>query len=119
MFRRIRVYGGVPWAFERHWNRLARDADRVQIPLTHDPATVLEAVRKVIGANRGQAGCIRIYFVFNKGSPWASNERLPADDLLIYSTDLPVRVGPPDLGAMPTRRHPSSPLAVTKPTASP
>ena len=45
IFSTLRVYEGVPWAFERHCNRLARDADRVQIPLTHDPAAVGDAVR--------------------------------------------------------------------------
>jgi branched-chain amino acid aminotransferase len=117
IFTTIRVYEGVPWAFERHWNRLARDADRVQIPFTREPAAVLEAVRKVIGANRVQSGCIRIYFVFNQGTPWRSNERLPTVDLLIYSTDLPVRVGPADLVVMLNGRHASSPLAGTKVTA--
>src|SRR5260370_29837571 len=77
IFSTLRVYEGVPWAFERHWKRLARDADRVQIPLAHDPATVREAVVKVIGANLVQFGGILIYFVSNKGTPWHSIERLP------------------------------------------
>src|SRR5258708_13991935 len=69
IFSTIRVYEGVPWAFERHWNRLARAPDRVQIPLTHDPATFLEAGRSVIGANRGQSVGLPILSVFNTQSP--------------------------------------------------
>jgi branched-chain amino acid aminotransferase len=117
LFTTMRVYDGVPWAFERHWNRLARDADRVQIPIAHDPAAVLEGVRKVISSNRVQSGCVRIYFIFNTGTPWRSNERLPTVDLLICSTDLPTRVGPTDLAVMLNGRHASSPLAGTKVTA--
>jgi len=117
LFSTLRVYEGLVWAFERHWKRLIRDADRVQIPVTHDPATVVEGIRKVIAANQVRSGCIRIYFVFNKSTAWHSSERMPAVDLLIYSTDLPIRVGSTELTVMPHGRHAASPLAGTKVTA--
>jgi len=117
LFSTLRVYEGLVWAFERHWKRLMRDADRVQVPVTHDPATVLEGIRKVIAANQVRSGCIRIYFVFNKSTAWHSSERMPAVDLLIYSTDLPIRVGSTELTVMSHGRHAASPLAGTKVTA--
>ncbi len=117
LFTTLRVYDGVPFAFERHWNRLTRDADRVQLPLTHQGAAVLDCVRQVIAANQAQQGCIRIYFILNKGTIWSSDETAPAVDLLICSIDLPVRVGPTQLGVMAHGRHAANPLAGTKVTS--
>lgn len=117
IFTTLRVYDGVPFAFERHWNRLSRDADRVQLPLTHTTAAVRAAVGQVIAANRVQSGCIRIYFILNKGTTWAGDESFPPVDLIIYSGDLPVRVGPTQLTLMPNGRHAASSLAGTKVTA--
>jgi len=117
LFSTLRVYEGIPWAFDRHWKRLVRDADRVQIPVAQDAPTVLDSIRKVIAANQVRSGCIRIYFVFNKSTAWHSSERMPAVDLLIYSTELPVRVGSTELTVMPHGRHAASPLAGTKVTA--
>ncbi len=117
IFTTLRVYDGVPFAFERHWNRLSRDADRVQLPLTHTTTAVRAAVGQVIAANRVQNGCIRIYFILNRGTVWASDESFPPVDLIIYSADLPVRVGPTQLTLMPNGRHAANPLAGTKVTA--
>ena len=60
LFSTLRVYESVPWAFDRHWKRLVRDADRVQIPVAHDAPTILDSIRKVIAANQVRSGCIRI-----------------------------------------------------------
>ncbi len=117
LFTTVRVYEGVPFAFERHWERLRRDADRVQVQLSLDAAAVLERLHQVIAANRLQSGCARIYFIHNQSTLWQSDERFPPVDLLIYSTDLPVRAGPTQLTVMPNARHASNPLAGTKVTA--
>ncbi len=114
LFTTVRVYEGVPFAFERHWERLRRDADRVQVQLSLDAAAVLERLHQVIAANRLQSGCARIYFIHNQSTLWQSDERFPPVDLLIYSTDLPVRAGPTQLTVMPNARHASNPLAGTK-----
>lgn len=117
LFTTLRVNDGVPFAFERHWERLKRDADRVQVQLPFDAATVLDRLRQLIAANRLQSGCARLYFVRNRDALWQSDERFPPVDMLIYSIDLPARVGPVQLTVMPHARHASNPLAGTKVTA--
>jgi branched-chain amino acid aminotransferase len=117
LFSTLRVYDGVPFAFERHWNRLARDADRVQIPLSYSPAAARDAVDRLIAANAVQSGCLRIYFIFNRGTIWHSDEPLPTVDLILCSTDLPARVGPAQLALMPNGRQAANPLSGTKVTA--
>ncbi len=117
LFSTLRVYEGLPFAFERHWERLTRDADRTQIPLPHGPTATRKAIHQVIAANRVLAGCIRLYFIFNKVTIWHSDEAVPTVDLIIYSTDLPIRVGPTQLALMANGRHAANPLSGTKVTA--
>src|ERR1700687_2837129 len=74
IFTTLRVSDGMPFAFERHWNRLARDASRIQIPLMVDSGAVRNSVCELIAANQIKSGCIRIYFVFNKATIWHSDE---------------------------------------------
>jgi branched-chain amino acid aminotransferase len=117
IFTTLRVADGVPFAFERHWNRLARDASRIQIPLMVDSGAVRNFVGELIAANQIKSGCIRIYFVFNKATIWHSDESFPPVDLIIYSTDLPARVGPTQLAVMAHGRHAANPLTGAKVTA--
>jgi len=117
LFSTLRTYDGIPFAFERHWERLARDADRTQISLPQGPNAVRKAIHQVVAANRVGAGCVRVYFIANKATIWHSDEALPAVDLIIYSSDLPTRSGPARLALMPHGRHAANPLTGTKVTA--
>ncbi len=117
LFTTMRIYDGVPFAFERHWSRLTRDAERIQLPLTHTADVVRRALDEVVRANHAQSGCARIYFVFNKIGIWGSDEPFPAVDLIIYSAPLPARVGPTQLAVMPHGRHAQNPLTGTKVTS--
>ena len=40
LFTTIRIVEGVPFAFERHWRRLHRDAERTHCPFPYDEGTV-------------------------------------------------------------------------------
>ena len=117
IFTTLRVSDGVPFAFERHWNRLTRDASRIQIPLMVDSGALRNSVCELIAANQIKSGCIRIYFVFNKATIWHSDESLPPVDLIIYSTDLPVRGGHTQLAVMAHGRHAANPLTGAKVTS--
>jgi len=117
LFSTLRVNEGVPFAWERHWNRLARDADRIQLPLPHGREAVREAIDRVIAANHVQSGCMRVYFIYNRVTMWHSDEPFPAVDLIIFSTDLPVRAGPTQLTVMSHGRQAANPLTGTKVTA--
>ena len=41
IFSTVRVYDGIPFALERHYQRLTRDAERIQLPMR----TPLNALR--------------------------------------------------------------------------
>jgi branched-chain amino acid aminotransferase len=114
IFTTIRIYQGQAFAFERHWNRLHRDAERIHLPFDFSSQAVNEALRQVIEANAVSEGCARIYFVNNKAGFWSSNEPGPPTDLLIFTSDLPVFPALTKLALQENGRHAAHPLAGTK-----
>jgi len=117
VFTTIRIYSGRPFAFDRHWNRLTTDANRLKIPVEWQPEIVFERLGQLIEANHVQEGCARIYFVYNRVGSWISDEAMPEVDLILYTADLPRRVGPVRLAMQPYGRYAASPLAGVKVTS--
>ncbi len=117
VFTTIRIYDGQPFAFDRHWSRLATDANRLKIPLEWQPENVFAHLGQLIDSNHVKDGCARIYFVYNRVGSWVSDEPMPEVDLILYTADLPERKGPVHLGIQPFGRYASSPLAGVKVTS--
>lgn len=117
VFTTIRIRDGRPFAFDRHWKRLTTDANRVKIPVELQSETVLNHLGSLIGANQVKDGCARIYIVYNKIGFWVSDEPLPDVDLIMYTADLPRRVGPVRLALQPYGRCAEGPLAGVKVTS--
>ncbi|HET7212640.1 MAG TPA: aminotransferase class IV [Terriglobia bacterium] len=117
VFTTIRIYDAWPFAFDRHWNRLTTDANRLKIPSKWQPENVLERLGQLIEANHVKEGCARIYLIYNKAGSWVSDEAMPEVDLILYTADLPRRVGPARLAVQPYGRYASSPLAGVKVTS--
>jgi branched-chain amino acid aminotransferase len=90
VFTTLRVYEGVPFAFDRHWERMARDADRLNILLDYRQQTVREAVVKLAAANHRREGAVRLSFIKNHGGLWADAAGRPPTDLLIFTRELAV-----------------------------
>jgi len=117
LFTTMRIYDGHPFAFDRHWKRLATDAERINLPLDYKPETTLEHLARLIETNQVKQGCARIYFIYNHIGYWVSEEPLPDVDSLICTADLPQRKGPARLAVAEYGRHASSPLAGVKVTS--
>lgn len=117
LFTTLRVVEGVPFAFERHWARLSRDAQRTECPFPFESDAVLASLLEVLRANQVQEGCARLYIVNNLAGHWRSEEELPAADLLICSAGLPPYRDPVRLGIREHGRHAASPLAGVKATS--
>ena len=117
IFSTVRVYDGVPFALERHYDRLARDAERIQLPLKTPLATVRDAMLAMLQANRAVSACVRIYFILNTIGIWKSDEAFPEVDLIMYAVDVPERVGPTTLSVQEHGRHAAHPLTGTKVTS--
>jgi branched-chain amino acid aminotransferase len=117
LFTTLRVYHGEPFAFERHWRRLEKDAGRTRLPFPFDPAQVRASLVELIGRNEVREGTARIYVVYNKVGFWQSNESLPQVDLLLCTAGLPSYREPMRLCIVEQARHAASPLAGVKATS--
>jgi branched-chain amino acid aminotransferase len=117
VFTTIRIYNGQPFAFDRHWSRLATDANRLKIPVEWKPEHVSKHLGQLIEANHVKEGCARIYFVYNRVGMWISDETMPEVDLILYTASLPERKGPVQLAVQSFGRYASSPLAGVKVTS--
>jgi branched-chain amino acid aminotransferase len=117
IFSTVRVFDGIPFALERHYERLARDAGRIQLPLTTSQSEVRDAMQQMLQANRIGNACVRIYFIFNTIGIWKSAEPFPQVDLIMYAMDVPERVGATTLSVQENGRHAAHPLTGTKVTS--
>ena len=117
VFTTVRIFDGRPFAFERHWKRLSKDACRIQLPFDFAPDVVHARLGELLAANQVSDGVARLYFIYNKIGLWVSDEPLPVTDWLMYTGDRPVRAGPTQLAVEPHGRHAASPLAGAKVTS--
>jgi branched-chain amino acid aminotransferase len=117
LFTTLRVVEGIPFAFERHWHRLERDAARTHCPFPFEMEAVRAQLGEVLRANRVQEGCARIYVVYNQVGFWRSDEDFPQVDLILYSAGLPEYKEPARLGLREHGRYAASPLAGVKVTS--
>jgi len=117
IFSTVRVFDGIPFALERHYARLARDAERIQLPLNMGQDALRDAMMQMLQANRAGNACVRVYFIFNTIGIWKSDEPLPQVDLIMYAVDVPSRIGATTLSVQEHGRHAAHPLAGTKVTS--
>jgi len=117
LFTTLRVVRGEPFAFERHWRRLERDAERVHLPMPYAAEFVRRRLADVIAANEVREGTARIYLIYNRVGFWTSGESFPDVDLIVYTAGLPPYREPVRLGLRPHGRYSASPLCSVKTTA--
>jgi branched-chain amino acid aminotransferase len=117
LFTTLRVVEGIPFAFQRHWRRLERDAQRTHCPFPFEGAVVRQQLEEVLRANQVREGSARIYIIYNHAGSWRSEEDLAPVDILLYSAGLPTYREPARLALREDGRHAASPLAGVKTTA--
>ena len=90
VFTTLRIYEGVPFAFDRHWERMTHDAERLGVALSYCQRDVWEAIVKLAAANHRAEGAARLSFIKNQGGMWADAPGVSATDLLIFTRELAV-----------------------------
>lgn len=117
LFSTLRIFHGVPFAFDRHWNRLSKDARRTRLPFPFDAERVRAQMHELIQRNEVVEGTARIYAIYNKVGFWQSDEAFPEVDLLLYTAGLPPHREPVRLALGEHGRYAASPLAGVKVTS--
>ena len=88
VFTTLRIYQGVPFAFERHWARITRDAERLEVELPCAYEQVRQSIMDLAAANQRAEGMARVSLVKNQGGLWSHADSLPPTDLLIFTREL-------------------------------
>lgn len=117
LFSTLRIFEGVPFAFERHWKRLQKDAQRTRCPFPFREEKVRGQMCELLRVNHVKEGCARIYAIYNKVGSWRSDEDFPEVDLLLCTAPLPAYREPARLTLREHGRHAAAPLAGVKVTS--
>jgi aminodeoxychorismate lyase len=118
VFTTLRIHGGRPFLFSKHWSRLVEHAHKLSIDLTAmTEKSVSEAVRRLIAVNQVDRGLARVMVLARGGRDlWITkspNGR--KTDIIILTSEPPkVRSEGLTLAVSPHRFNTFSPLAGIK-----
>jgi branched-chain amino acid aminotransferase len=87
VFSTLRIADGVPFAWERHWARIQRDAAALHVDLPQDADQVRRQLIELVGANHAPNCTLRIAIVRNGGGMWAGPSNGRTSDLLALTAD--------------------------------
>ena len=114
VFTTLRIYEGVPFAFERHWQRMERDAGLLHVDLPRDHARVHKNLLRLIDANGAREATMRLYVFRSRGGFWAGPGTGNASDLVALTSELEQWQESVALAVAKQARHAQSPFAGTK-----
>jgi branched-chain amino acid aminotransferase len=114
VFSTLRVYDGVPFAWERHWERMKRDAERMRIPFPSEARWLEERLQRLIDANRAWNATLRAYVVRDRGGIWEGPGQAREFDVIAFTADVNRWPEAVKLGLVPHGRHAASEFAGTK-----
>lgn len=117
IFTTLLIRAGVPFAVDRHWERLTRDARLTHVSLPVDRSDLDRALAAVVEANSVVDGLARVYFVNNRVGLWQHCDDLPAVDFLVATGELPEYPESVALAVRSDGRHAAHPLAGAKVTS--
>jgi branched-chain amino acid aminotransferase len=117
IFSTLRVTDGVLFAFERHYERLQRDAARVRVPFDLSPADLKNTLLKLVDANRAFDATLRVAIVRNRGGLFEAPRLAHDADLVAFTADLTEWSEGVKLSYVPHGRYAAWPFAGTKLTS--
>lgn len=117
VFSTLRVTGGVLFAFERHYARMRRDAERMRVPFEVTPAELSRLLLELVRANKAEEATLRVASIRNCGGLFEAPGIRRNSDLIAFTADLNQWGAGVKLGYMPNARFSASPFAGTKYTS--
>jgi branched-chain amino acid aminotransferase len=119
VFSTIRVYDGVMFAWERHWERMKHDAQRMRVPFPTDAQRLETQLYRLIDANQTDANratnaTLRVVVVRNRGGLYEGPGLARDFDVIAFTVDVVQWPGTVKLGVIHHGRHAASEFAGTK-----
>ncbi len=114
IFTTIRVYDGVLFAFDRHWERMKHDAGLLRIPFPADRVRFEENLLRLVEANHARNSSLRVVVVRNRGGFWEGPGVTRDLDVIALTADVNDWGRAVRLGMIANARHAASPFAGTK-----
>lgn len=114
VFSTIRVYGGVMFAWERHYQRMRNDAARLRVPFPADSAELAGDLYRLIEANGNPDTVVRVTIIRNRGGLWQGPVAPREFDVIAYTRDVTRWSPEVKLALVPDARHAASPFAGAK-----
>jgi branched-chain amino acid aminotransferase len=114
VFSTIRVYEGVPFAWERHWARMVHDAAIVRVPFPADAEALRADLVRLIEANQAWNATMRVSVLRNRGGMFEGPGIERDFDVIGFTRE--VRAWAPDvrLGVAANARHAASEFSGVK-----
>src|SRR5580765_689137 len=114
VFSTIRVYDGVMFAWERHWNRMHTDAGRMRVPFPQEREWLEQRLHRLIDANKAFNSTLRVAVIRNRGGMFEGPAPMREFDVVAFTADVNRWGDSVKLGLIPNARHAASEFAGTK-----
>lgn len=117
VFSTLRVCDGVLFAFDRHYRRMARDANLMHVPFEIAPEALRKLLLGLVEANQANNSTLRVAVVRNRGGLFESPRIARDADLVAFTADLADWGEGVRLTYVPNGRFGASPFTGTKVTS--
>lgn len=114
VFTTLRLFRGEPFAFERHWARMTRDAAALHVELPVDREAVRRKLSELIDANGALEATLRLVVVRNQGGLWEGPSSGRPSDLIALTADSKRWGSAVKLAYVPQARHAANAFAGAK-----
>jgi branched-chain amino acid aminotransferase len=87
VFTTLRIYDGSPFAFEHHWERLVRHAEKARVPIPLGEESIRQALNDLLAANSTRQGRARMTILKSNTGSWRVNPSSDRDaEVLIFTS---------------------------------
>ena len=117
VFSTLRVLEGVLFAYERHYSRMKRDAERMRVPFEHSAEHLYGELLRLVEANDAREATLRVCVVRNRGGLFESPILADKTDLVAFTADVRNWGAGVKLSYVANGRHGASPFAGAKVTS--
>ncbi|MBV9612425.1 MAG: aminotransferase class IV, partial [Acidobacteriaceae bacterium] len=117
VFSTLRVSDGVLFAYERHYQRMRQDAERLRVPFPLSEAELEEQLLRLVKANQAFEATLRVALVRNGGGLFEGPGIARDADVVAFTADLTSWGAGVKLTYRPHGRYAASPFAGSKVTS--